>query len=197
MTAPARRLAAVLALPTAEPHDVELVARAMTGEAWAHEAIYRRHVQRVARVARRLLRDTAEVDDVVQETFLIAFESLGELVDPGALRGWLTRIALSRVHRRFRWWRWMRLWSRTELAASLEEQVATDAPQDRRAELALIDRALAKVSVKVRTAWVLRRVLGDTLDEVAAACACSLATAKRRIAEADAHVEHHVAGGAR
>src|SRR5579862_3734773 len=98
-----QRIAEVVALPVGEPDDVELVRRARAGDAWAHEAIYRRYVQRVARVAQRLLRDPAEVDDVVQETFLIAFEKIDALAEPAALRGWLTQIAVSRVHRRFRW----------------------------------------------------------------------------------------------
>jgi RNA polymerase sigma-70 factor, ECF subfamily len=190
------RVADVVALPVGEPDDIELVRRACAGDAWAHEAIYRRYVQRVARVAQRLLREPAEVDDIVQETFLIAFEHIAELAEPAAVRGWLTRIALSRVHRRFRWQRWTRPWSSVELAASFESQVSHAASPDHRAELALIDRALRRVKLEVRIEWTLRRVLGDSLDEVADACSCSLATAKRRIAAADAIVEQHV-GGAR
>jgi RNA polymerase sigma-70 factor (ECF subfamily) len=198
VTAPAIRLrtADVVALPVGETGDVELVRRARAGDAWAHEALYRRHVQRVARVAQRLLRDAAEVDDIVQETFLIAFEHIADLAEPAAVRGWLTRIAISRVHRRFRWRRWTRPWSNVELAASFEAQVSHDVSPDRRAELALLDRALSRVKLEVRIAWVLRRVLGDSLDEVADACSCSLATAKRRISAADAIVAQHV-GGAR
>ena len=193
MTARTSPLADIVALPRAEPDDVELVRRARTGEVWAHEAIYRRYVQRVARVGQQLLRDAADVDDIVQETFLIAFETIHRLVEPAALRGWLTRIAVHRVHRRFRWQRFTRLWTSVELVASRE--ISPDASPDVRAELALIDRSLAGLPVAVRPAWVLRRVLGDSLDEVARACRCSLATAKRRIAEVDAQIDAHLAGG--
>src|SRR3974390_1709732 len=113
----------IVALPVAEPDDVELVRRARAGDAWGHEAIYRRYVQRVAGVARRLLRDGAEVDDVVQETFLIAFQKIDALAEPGALRGWLTQIAVSRVHRRFRWPRWIH----GDIAAALADQISHDA----------------------------------------------------------------------
>jgi RNA polymerase sigma-70 factor (ECF subfamily) len=190
----AHRAADVVALPVGEPDDVELVRRARDGNAWAHEAIYRRYVQRVARVGHRLLRDPAEVDDVVQETFLIAFEQIDALAEPAALRGWLTRIAVSRVHRRFRWHRFTRLWSSAELAASIESQVSHDASPEQRAELALIDRALQKLPLKLRMPWVLRHVIGDSLEEVAEACACSLATVKRRIDEAESYVDTYLAG---
>lgn len=90
--------AQVVALPTPErdrPADAELVARAGRGDEWAHEAIYRRYVRLIAGIAQRLLRDPAEVDDVIQETFLIAFEQLPRLAAPSALRGWLARIAIA------------------------------------------------------------------------------------------------------
>jgi len=82
--------------------DAELVRRAREGSDWAIEMMYRRYSKLVAATAQRLLRSDADVDDVVQETFLIAFEKIDRLVEPAALRGWLAQIAVSRVHRRFR-----------------------------------------------------------------------------------------------
>lgn len=172
--------------------DAELVTRARREDAWAIEAIYRRYVRLVASTAQRILRSDDEVDDIVQETFLIAFEKLDRLVEPAALRGWLARIAISRVHRRFRWRKWTRLWSATELEASLHDQASGDASPEQRAELALIDRALARLPLKLRVPWVLRHVVGYQLEDVATACDCSLATVKRRIGEAEAVVKDHL-----
>lgn len=187
----------VVALPAPESDrldDAALVARARRGNGWAHEAIYRRYVRLVASIAQRMLRDACEVDDVVQETFLIAFEKLGALSEPAALRGWLARIAISRVHRRFRFRRLTSLWSADDAAACLEDQASDDATIEQRAELALIDRALGSMSLALRTPWVLRHVLGHELAEIATACGCSLATLKRRLVRADALVERHVRG---
>jgi RNA polymerase sigma-70 factor, ECF subfamily len=172
--------------------DAELVRRARDGNEWATEAIYRRHVRRVASVAQRFLRDDGEVDDVVQETFMIAFEQLAKLADPAALGGWLAQIAVSRVHRRFRWRKWTRLWSGAELEASLHDQASSEASPEQRAELALIDRALGQMPLKLRTPWVLRHVVGYRLEDVATACECSLATIKRRLADAEALVADHL-----
>jgi RNA polymerase sigma-70 factor, ECF subfamily len=174
--------------------DAELVRRARAGDDWAHEMIYRRHVALVASTAQRLLRDPADVDDVVQETFLIGFEQIERLIEPAALRGWLVRIAVSRVHRRFRWRKLTGWLSGAEVAAALEDQASADASPEQRAELALIDRALARMPLKQRTPWVLRHVVGCALDDIAVACACSLATVKRRIADAEAAVAAHLDG---
>lgn len=178
--------------PADRPPDDDLVHRARGGDAWAIEAIYRRYVRLVASTAQRLLRSSDEVDDVVQETFLIAFEQLERLADPAALRGWLAQIAVSRVHRRFRWRKWTRLWSGAELEASLHDQASGEASPEQRAELALIDRALGRMALKLRTPWVLRHVVGYRLEDVATACGCSLATVKRRLAEAEAIVADHL-----
>lgn len=192
------RTGEVVALPQPEAHrldDAELVARARRGDEWAHEMIYRRYVQLVAATARRMLRAPADVDDIVQETFLIAFEKIDKLLEPRALRGWLAQIAVSRVHRRFRVHRWIRLGVASDIGASLAEQASQDATQEQRAELSLIDRALRDLPLKLRTPWVLRHVVGLELGDVAVACECSLATAKRRLAEAGEHVEAHLSGG--
>jgi RNA polymerase sigma-70 factor, ECF subfamily len=60
------------------------------------------------------------------------------------------------------------------------------------AEIAALDGVLRSLPVEQRIAWVLRYAEGETLEDVAKACSCSLATAKRRIAAAEARVSLHV-----
>jgi RNA polymerase sigma-70 factor, ECF subfamily len=192
--APGEVLALADHRPAERVDDVELVERARSGESWAREAMFRKYVAMIAAAAQRLLRNTAEVDDVVQETFLIAFEQIDRLAQPAALRGWLLQIAISRVHRRFRSWRRWRLPPAEETAARLEEQAARGLSPEQRTELALIDRALGKLELPLRTAWVLRHVEGHSLDDTAVACGCSLATVKRRIGRAEEVVQQFLAG---
>jgi RNA polymerase sigma-70 factor (ECF subfamily) len=154
--------------------------------------IYRRHVGAVASTARRLLRDPAEAADVVQETFLIAFEKLGSLGEPGALRGWLARIAVSRVHRRWRWRR-LKLWGAAVEEESLLDVAAPGLTPPERAALAMIDERLRAMPVKLRVPWVLRHVVGYSLDEVATACECSLASVKRYLVKAEAEIAAAIA----
>ena len=69
-----RAQASVSELAVSEPADQDLVERAQRGDAWAEEALFRRHVGRVAQLAAHLLGRTAEADDVVQDSFVIALE---------------------------------------------------------------------------------------------------------------------------
>lgn len=185
----------IVSPPSAEASDVELVERARAGEGWAQEMLYRRHVLVVASTARRLLRNAAEAEDVVQETFMLAFERLSQLQEPAAIRGWLARIAVSLVHRRWRWRR-VRGWlgHQPPPEETLATQVARGASAETRAELTLLDGALEALAPKLRTAWVLRHVVGHSIEDTATACGCSLATVKRRIGAAEEVVRRHVGG---
>jgi RNA polymerase sigma-70 factor (ECF subfamily) len=69
--------------------------------------------------------------------------------------------------------------------AGLANLAAPATPPDTRETLRRLDGVLATLPAAQRVAWMLRNVEGQSLPEVASACACSLATAKRRIAAAD------------
>jgi len=174
--------------------DAQLVARAIEGDRWGREMLYRRHATYLLAIAARLLGNRSEGEEVVQDTFVTAFEQLRTLREPAALRGWLAQITVSLVRRRLRRARLMRVLGLDRGAddATLCALAAPGTNPDQRAELALVDRALSNVAANVRIAWMLRQVEGLELAEVASACGCSLATAKRRIAAADSAVRAHV-----
>ena len=175
--------------------DEELVRRALAGERWGREMLYRRHAGSLLAMTVRLLANRGEAEEIVQDTFVTAFEQLGTLREPGAVRGWLGQIAVNLVRRRFRRGRLMRFLGLDRGAddATLEALADPGISTDQRAELALVDRLLRGMKPALRLAWMLRRVDGLELGEVASLCDCSLATVKRRIAEADAIVDRHVA----
>jgi len=174
--------------------DAQLVARAIEGDRWGREMLYRRHAAYLLAIASRLIGNRGDGEEVVQDTFVTAFEQLRTLREPAALRGWLAQITVSLVRRRLRRARLMRVLGldRGTDDATLAALAAPGTNADHRAELALVDRALATLAANVRIAWMLRQVEGLELAEVASACGCSLATAKRRIAAAETAVRAHV-----
>jgi RNA polymerase sigma-70 factor, ECF subfamily len=84
--------------------DVELVELARQRDAGAFRVIMRRHNRRLYRVARAVIRDDSEAEDVVQEAYFHAFANLSNFRGDSSLATWLTRIALNealgRVRRR-------------------------------------------------------------------------------------------------
>jgi RNA polymerase sigma-70 factor (ECF subfamily) len=181
--------------PLPEPRsDAELARRIASGDRWAEEAFYRRHVAHVVGLAQRLLGNSWDAEDVAQETFVTAFEIWDQLRDYERARAWLLQIAVRKVHRQFRKRRLLRLLGldRNPDDLPLDALARDDVSPELRSELVVLDSVLKKLRSQDRLAWMLRHVEGMPLAEVATHCDCSLATAKRRIASAQRIVGRHL-----
>jgi RNA polymerase sigma-70 factor (ECF subfamily) len=82
--------------------DVALVQLARQRNADAFRIIMQRNNQRLYRVARSLLRDDSEAEDVVQQAYVNAFGSLDSFRGDASLPTWLTRITLNEALGRLR-----------------------------------------------------------------------------------------------
>jgi RNA polymerase sigma-70 factor (ECF subfamily) len=170
--------------------DAQIVRRLAEGDIWAKEALYRRYVRPVWTTAMRLMGNEADAEDVVQDTFIEAFKDLPRLKTLGSLRHWLLGIAVHQAHRRFRRRRVLRMLGLGDPVsdATFAQLVDPGASPEVHADLERVDRALLRVQVGERFAWILRYVEGNSLEETAVLCDCSLATVKRRIAKANAMI---------
>jgi RNA polymerase sigma-70 factor, ECF subfamily len=77
--------------------DAEFVRVAREGSASALRLIVRRHNQRLYRVARAIVRDDTEAEDVLQEAYLSAFRSLAKFRADASLSTWLTHIVVNKA----------------------------------------------------------------------------------------------------
>src|SRR5215211_3010845 len=82
--------------------DAELVRLAREGSASALRLIVRRHNQRLYRVARAIVGDDTEAEDVLQEAYLSAFAHLGQFREDASLATWLARIVANKAISRLR-----------------------------------------------------------------------------------------------
>ena len=81
--------------PVLELAESEVVRRLRLGDSIAFEVVMRRNNQRLFRIARGILKNDADAEDVVQESYILAFTKLDQLDDPRRLPGWLARIAVN------------------------------------------------------------------------------------------------------
>src|SRR5260370_23128139 len=72
----------------------EVVTRVLAGETAMFEIVMRRHNQRLYRVARSMLRNDPEAEDVMQDAYVRAYEHLGQFAGKAKFSTWLTRIAV-------------------------------------------------------------------------------------------------------
>jgi RNA polymerase sigma-70 factor (ECF subfamily) len=177
--------------------DAELVARSMSGDMEAREALFRRHLPMATNLAYRLA-PNEDPEDIAQDALLEALRSLPQLEHVEAFGAWLRRIIVSKVTQRIR---------RNSLFRRLgfgrgervdpDMMISPDAPPDVKLELTQVYALVHQLPAQERVALVLRRVEGLSLDEVATALGLSLATAKRRLAEAETRLESEVLRGSR
>lgn len=164
--------------------DAALVAGVRAGEPGAAGKMWDRYASLVRRVLRRML-GPVDVEDGVQEAFLRLFRDLGSLRDPGSLRSFLIGITLHVAKtelRRRRAKRWLLLAADDVLAEP--EALAPNEWHEPRAAVLRLYSVLDRISDERRTVFVLRYVEGLELAELSVVLDCSLATAKRRVADA-------------
>jgi RNA polymerase sigma-70 factor (ECF subfamily) len=173
--------------------DERLVALASNGDSRAAEQLYRRHATFCFNLGARIAGSTTDVEDVVHDAFLRAFDNLASLRNPKAFKGWLGSIVVHAMRSRLRRARLMRVLGlgRGADPVDLDSIASDEASPGTRAELAQVYALLQTLSANDRIAWTLRFVEGHDLKAAAELCQCSLATIKRRIRRAQRYIEQH------
>ena len=172
--------------PRQLPTDAALVLAARAGEEWAREALFRRYVRLALGLAYRLLPYDADIDDLVQDSFLYAFERLSGLSNPQAFQAWLSSIVVRTAGKRLRRRKLqIRLGLRSNQPIDVDEVVSRTAPPDVAAELRSVYVLLETLPVEERIALVLRRVERLEIPEIAEQMGLSISTVKRRLSAAE------------
>jgi RNA polymerase sigma-70 factor, ECF subfamily len=131
------------------------------------------------RVARGVLRNSADAEDVAQEALLRAYRRFERLRDRSRFRAWLVRIsfrlAIDRVRSGKRRETRERLWSRSAPVASTEDAAASSEFQMH------LERALEELPDKHRLVLLLAAMEGHTLEETAATLDLPIGTVKSRL----------------
>ena len=82
--------------------DEQVVGRILTGQTALFEILMRRYNERLYRVARAIVRDEAEAEDVMQQAYVNAYASLRQFAGKARFSTWLTRIAINEALARAR-----------------------------------------------------------------------------------------------
>jgi RNA polymerase sigma-70 factor (ECF subfamily) len=172
------------------PTDAVLVVQAQRGAMEALETLFRRHAPRVRALALALMGKDSDLDDLVQDSFTQALQSLDKLKVPAAFASWLSAIVVGTAHKLFRRRHLLaRLGLLNRDPADLEELVARTVSPEIAAELKAAYATVQGLHGESRTAFLLRRVEGLRLDEIAAQLHVSLSTVKRRLGAAEQIIE--------
>lgn len=170
--------------------DAELVRRACGRDEAAVRAITRRYNRRLFRIARSILREDGEAEDVVQETYVRAFTGLDRFRGESAFGTWITRIAmneaLGRLRRRRPTLDWESYGKNRMQADIIHFPVsAGNADPERTAAQsqirAILERAIDELPDAFRSIFVARIVEDMTVDETAELFGIPPETVKTRL----------------
>ena len=144
-----------LALDYGALADAELAALVQQGNRMAFVAVMQRCNQRLFRIARSVVRDDNEAEDVLQEAYLRAFAAIGNFRGEASLFTWLTRITLNEARGRLR---------KRRPSVALD---ALEAAQETGAELIAFPRSLNAPSPESEAARSeTRRLMEAAIDEL-------------------------------
>jgi len=173
--------------------------RLARGEREALQPLMERHYRRVYRIALAYLRNPDDALDVVQETFVRAFEHAGRWNAGSEVAPWLTRIAVNQSIDRYR-----RERRRRETMAPLDEgdhddrlgsgEISPELQAHGHELGARIDRALRSLPERQRAVFVLRHYEDRSLEEIATALGIRLGTVKSSLFRATHELRRRLRG---
>lgn len=170
--------------------DQQLVERVQRGDKAAFDLLVVKYQRKIFRLLSRLIRDTAEIEDVAQEAFVKAYRALPNFRGDSAFYTWLYRIAINTAKnylvsqgRR----------APTSTQADIEDAETFDDGDHLRdlntpdsmlvtKQVAqAVNRAIDQLPEDLRTAIVLRELEGLSYEEIAESMQCPIGTVRSRI----------------
>jgi RNA polymerase sigma-70 factor (ECF subfamily) len=158
-----------------------VVARARSGDLEALEALYRAFETPVYNLARRILRNAEDAEDVLQETFLEVVKSIREYRGEGHLWGWVRRIASSKALMKIRR-------DRLRITEEFDESASIGRPALSVAANLDLERALDELSETGRAVVWLHDVEGYTHEEIAEMMNKTVSFSKSQLARSHARL---------
>jgi RNA polymerase sigma-70 factor, ECF subfamily len=159
--------------------DAELIARLQAGDPAVEREFYDRHVDRVYRLVLRMSNGRAELaQEWTQDTFIRAFERIGQFRGDSALASWLHAIAVSITLNG------LRTLKRREAYAAPMEDAAEISTWQRQADpdlAACMRKAIDALPNGTRTVFLMHDVEGYTHEEIGDALGVAVGTSKSQL----------------
>jgi len=173
--------------------ETPLVARAREGDAWAFGELVKQYEGKIFRLAQHVTQNREDAEDVLQETFMKAYEHLDQFQGNSKFYTWIVRIAVNQALMKLRR-------RKTDRSVSLDETIDTgedtvvreiaawgEDPEQRfsREELgSILDSAIQSLEPPYRSVFVLRDIDELSTEETADVLGLSVPAVKSRLLRA-------------
>ncbi len=170
--------------------DQQLVERAQRGDKHAFELLVLKYQRRLGRLISRFVRDSAEVEDVTQESFIKAYRALPSFRGDSAFYTWLYRIGINTAKNYL-----VSLGRRPPTTTQFDVEESEDyegsdqmhdmnTPETElmgKEVAAVVNATIQKLPEDLRTALTLREIEGLSYEEIAEIMNCPIGTVRSRI----------------
>ncbi len=157
-------------------HDLSLIRDAIRGGTEAFTILVRNYKDFVYRTVYAVLQNHADTEDVVQETFIKAYQSIKGLREERTFPSWIARIAVRTA------FDWKKRGDRTRAAPIELEQIAAEHDPNKAARIRIdVENALRQMSSEHRVTLVLREFHGFDYEEIAEILNIPIGTVRSRL----------------
>ncbi|WP_420601416.1 RNA polymerase sigma factor [Flagellimonas sp.] len=169
--------------------ESEIVKRILSGEKELYEILLRRNNQKLFRVIRSYIKDGSEIEDIMQNTYLKAFEKLYQFKHSSSYGTWLIRIGINEVLARLREKdKVVNLYQRT---SEVKQNIILEIPDKnqlnpekriiRNEAKQLLEDAIDSLNIKYRTVYMLREIEEMSISEISECLDVSKSNVKVRL----------------
>lgn len=178
----------------------ELIKRILNGEKELYEILVRRNNQKLYRIIRSYLKDEAEIEDVMQDSYVKAFTKLYQFKLESTFSTWLIRIGINESLIRLK--EIGKLYHLNEESENLKSNTILEMPDSkqlnpqekmiRKEAKQLLENAIDSLALKYKTVYIMKEVEEMSLKEIAIALDLTLANVKVRLHRSKQMLKEHL-----
>lgn len=169
--------------------ETEIIKRILSGEKELYEILVRRNNQKLYRIIRSYLKDDAEIEDIMQDSYVKAFTKLYQFKLESSFSTWLIRIGINESLARLK--EKGKLYHLNEQSDNLKSNTILEIPDNRQLNpqdkmvrnetKQILENAIDSLDIKYKTVYVMKEVEEMSLKEIAIALDLTIANVKVRL----------------
>lgn len=180
--------------------EAELIQRILSGEKELYEVLIRQNNQKLYRVIRSYIRDEQEIEDIMQDTYLKAYEKLNQFQQKSQFSTWLIRIGINTSLARIKTYKQhSALYSGPEHPLPMNfidipdtEQPNPEKNMIRQETTQMVETAIDTLPAKYRTMYIMREVEGMSVADIGECLEITESNVKVRLHRAKLMIKEHL-----
>ncbi len=180
--------------------DSDIVNKILSGEKELYEILLRRNNQTLYRVIRSYLKEHEEIEDIMQNAYLKAFEKLYQFKHNSKFSTWLIRIGINEALARLKTkGKYLNLHNNENQISDHKILDFPDTDQNnpekqiiRKEAVLMLEKAIDKLDIKYRNVYILREVEGLSIAEISACLTLTISNVKVRLHRAKSKIKENL-----